>query len=241
VAESPIRKLRDDDAPNTVLQPPGWPRPKGFANGMLARGEMVFVGGMIGVQLTIARIIPRTGKLRPYPIVGGAVATVGMLTLLLLNTGTSTLAASALTFTAGAGVGLVMQSTQLMTFGSVEQRDLGAASGLLNLFRTLGGSLGVALLGSVYTNRLHDTLTDQLGAAKGKELADSSGQLTPEQLHALPTALRDAFELGVNNGLHGVVTGAAILTAVAFVTSWFVHGRLPQRQQNAPSEQGVAA
>jgi enamine deaminase RidA (YjgF/YER057c/UK114 family) len=34
--------------PNTVLQPKGWPRPKGFANGIRARGEMVFVGGMIG-------------------------------------------------------------------------------------------------------------------------------------------------------------------------------------------------
>ena len=48
MAESPIRKPRDDGAPNTMLQPPSWPRPKGFANGMLARGEMVFVGGMIG-------------------------------------------------------------------------------------------------------------------------------------------------------------------------------------------------
>ena len=46
--KSPLRKLRDESAPNTVLQPPDWPRPKGFANGMLARGEMVFVGGMIG-------------------------------------------------------------------------------------------------------------------------------------------------------------------------------------------------
>jgi enamine deaminase RidA (YjgF/YER057c/UK114 family) len=36
------------DALHTVLQPPGWPRPRGFANGILARGEMVFVGGMIG-------------------------------------------------------------------------------------------------------------------------------------------------------------------------------------------------
>jgi enamine deaminase RidA (YjgF/YER057c/UK114 family) len=36
------------DAAHTVLQPAGWPRPKGFANGILARGEMVFVGGMIG-------------------------------------------------------------------------------------------------------------------------------------------------------------------------------------------------
>ena len=40
--------MAEKSAPNKVLQPPDWPRPKGFANGMLARGEMVFVGGMIG-------------------------------------------------------------------------------------------------------------------------------------------------------------------------------------------------
>jgi len=33
---------------HTVLQPEGWPRPRGFAYGMRAHGEMVFVGGMIG-------------------------------------------------------------------------------------------------------------------------------------------------------------------------------------------------
>jgi enamine deaminase RidA (YjgF/YER057c/UK114 family) len=33
---------------NTILNPPGWPQPKGYANGIKARGEMVFVGGMIG-------------------------------------------------------------------------------------------------------------------------------------------------------------------------------------------------
>ena len=32
----------------TVLQPAGWPRPKGYANGIKARGELVFVGGMVG-------------------------------------------------------------------------------------------------------------------------------------------------------------------------------------------------
>ena len=46
MAESSVQ--RTPDAPNTVLQPAGWPRPKGYANGILARGEMVFVGGMIG-------------------------------------------------------------------------------------------------------------------------------------------------------------------------------------------------
>jgi enamine deaminase RidA (YjgF/YER057c/UK114 family) len=48
VTEASTRGSLDDGAPHTVLQPTGWPRPKGFANGILARGEMVFVGGMIG-------------------------------------------------------------------------------------------------------------------------------------------------------------------------------------------------
>src|SRR5260370_33258846 len=48
VAESSIRGSSDDGAPNRVLQPPGWPPPKGFANGMRAPGDMAVVGGLIG-------------------------------------------------------------------------------------------------------------------------------------------------------------------------------------------------
>ena len=35
-------------AKHETLQPPGWPAPKGYANGIKARGEFVFVGGMVG-------------------------------------------------------------------------------------------------------------------------------------------------------------------------------------------------
>ena len=38
----------DKSSAHTVLQPAGWPKPKGYANGIKARGEMVFVGGMVG-------------------------------------------------------------------------------------------------------------------------------------------------------------------------------------------------
>ena len=48
MVESSIRGSSDDGAPSTVLQPPDWPQPRGFANGIRARGEMVCVGGMIG-------------------------------------------------------------------------------------------------------------------------------------------------------------------------------------------------
>jgi enamine deaminase RidA (YjgF/YER057c/UK114 family) len=46
-----IEKLRgavEAGAPLVTLQPPGWPKPKGYANGVLAEGRMVFVGGQIG-------------------------------------------------------------------------------------------------------------------------------------------------------------------------------------------------
>lgn len=31
-----------------ILQPPGWPRPKGYSNGVMAQGRLVFVAGMVG-------------------------------------------------------------------------------------------------------------------------------------------------------------------------------------------------
>jgi len=31
-----------------VLQPPGWPRPKGYSNGISAEGRLVFIAGMVG-------------------------------------------------------------------------------------------------------------------------------------------------------------------------------------------------
>lgn len=46
--ESIIRKPSPRASASEVLQPPGWPKPQGYANGIRARGDMVFVGGMIG-------------------------------------------------------------------------------------------------------------------------------------------------------------------------------------------------
>ncbi|MDW8398004.1 MAG: RidA family protein [Acetobacteraceae bacterium] len=35
-------------SPLTVLQPPGWPAPKGYANGVMGHGRIICVGGQIG-------------------------------------------------------------------------------------------------------------------------------------------------------------------------------------------------
>jgi enamine deaminase RidA (YjgF/YER057c/UK114 family) len=52
VPEQPVRKLPSSVASHEVLQPAGWPKPKGYANGIKACGAFVFVGGMVGWDAT---------------------------------------------------------------------------------------------------------------------------------------------------------------------------------------------
>ncbi len=50
LSDSPIDALPPRARPNIVLQPTDWPRPKGFANGIKARGDQLFIGGMVGAD-----------------------------------------------------------------------------------------------------------------------------------------------------------------------------------------------
>jgi enamine deaminase RidA (YjgF/YER057c/UK114 family) len=48
VSERVVQKMPPKVSGTRVLLPPGWPQPKGYANGIKAQGAMVFVGGMVG-------------------------------------------------------------------------------------------------------------------------------------------------------------------------------------------------
>ncbi|MET9493300.1 DHA2 family efflux MFS transporter permease subunit [Streptomyces sp. NPDC006552] len=148
--------------------------------------------GMIAAQLLIGRRVAAGGRYRHYPVVGGALALAGALALLLLGTGTAAWAASALTLPLGAGLGCLLQPALLLTMNSAEPRDIGAAGGTQTLLRTVGGSLGVAVLGSVFAGRVRE----------GTRPA--------------------AFRASVVDGLHGVALGVAALCAVAFAVAWAV-------------------
>jgi EmrB/QacA subfamily drug resistance transporter len=188
------------------------------ASGLLLLPLML---GMVAVQLATGRLIARTGRYRHYPILGGALMTAGALLLLLLDVDTPTALASALTVVLGAGMGFLMQSTMLITMYSAEPRDMGAASGTVVLVRTIGGSLGVAALGAVFTSRL--TGTDP--------------GLTPAQAAVLPAPVREAFRAAVTSGVHGVLLGTAVLAALAFAAAWYVR-EIPLRR---PTEEAPAS
>ncbi|MEE1665239.1 MDR family MFS transporter [Streptomyces sp. WAC07094] len=177
--------------------------------------------GMLTAQLTTGRLMDRGGLDRTVPLTGGTVTVAGAMLLLLLGADTPLVAASALTLVIGAGVGILMQSTLLTTMNSAAPRDMGAATGTVTLVRTIGGSLGVAVLGAVHSSRMADVLAEQLGTDTEKRLT-AGGGLTPALLKDMPTRVRHTVEDAVSSGLHGVVVGAAVLSVIAFGTAWFI-------------------
>jgi hypothetical protein len=194
--------------------------------------------GMVAVLIGTGRLISRTGRYRIYPILGGAAFTAGMLVLFVLQPGTNLALASGLTLIGGVGVGLLMQSTTIITINSAEPRDMGAASGSVTLWHTMGASLGVAALGALYTGRLQDTLIDRLGAEAGGRLV-SGQQLTAQALQQFPPPVREAAQLAVSSGIHAMAVGGSVLGVIAFALAWFIR-EIPLREQ-MPAEPATAA
>lgn len=196
--------------------------------------------GTLVVMITVGQITTRTGKYRNLMILGSAVLTAGMLVLLLLRVDSSRLEASLLTVFIGLGMGFLMQNTMLVTQNSVELRNIGAASGSVTLFRTVGGSLGIALFGSIYINRLTHAVHAALGPQAAQRVNAAGAHIPPAVVQKLPLPVRHAFYTGVTSGLHGVLVGGAIAAFVGFLCTLFMK-QVELRTSNAPTETVVDA
>ncbi|MGE4031659.1 MAG: DHA2 family efflux MFS transporter permease subunit [Thermoleophilia bacterium] len=112
------------------------------------------MGGLLIASIATGQAITRTGRYRWYPIVGTALATVGLLLLSRLEADTPDLVMGLYMAVLGVGLGLTMQVLVLAVQNAVPYEDLGVATSGATLFRSIGGSLGTALLGAVFAARL---------------------------------------------------------------------------------------
>lgn len=100
------------------------------------------------------RVISRTGRYKIFPVTGLALMAAGLLLLSRMNAGTSQATASLLLVVFGLGFGMVTQVLTVAIQNSVDRRDLGIATASANLFRSLGGAVGVAVYGAIFAGRL---------------------------------------------------------------------------------------
>jgi MFS family permease len=176
------------------------------------------VTGLLVTSILSGQLITRMGRYRIFPIIGTAVMAIGMFLLAQLQVSTSLWIATLDSFVLGLGLGLVMQVLVLAVQNAVPQNVLGVATSGSTLFRQVGGSIGVALFGTIFANRLHTELAARLPAGvKTPRIA------SPAVIRHLPPAAHRAFEYAVAAALHPVFYVATGISLVAFALSWLLH------------------
>jgi EmrB/QacA subfamily drug resistance transporter len=167
--------------------------------------------GLLTASILAGRSITRTGRYRRFPTAGMAVTTTGMFLLSTLDAAASRWQSGAYMVILGAGIGMVMQILVLATQNEAPVRDLGVATSTVTFFRAVGGSVGVAVFGALFSSRL----TQLLGGA-------APTGMTPEMIHDLPidqsTQMADAFADAITR----VFLYAVPVLLVGFALTWLL-------------------
>ncbi|MFF5975416.1 MDR family MFS transporter [Streptomyces sp. NPDC012769] len=192
---------------------------------------------MMVVSMVSGRITTSSGKYKIFPIVGSALMAVGLFLLAQMDTGTSRLTSGLYMALLGAGMGFLMQITMLVAQNSVELKDMGVASSSTTLFRTLGSSFGVAVMGALFNGRVQD----EMAARGGGAATAQSAQLDAASLLKLPEALREAYQHAVAAGTHSAFLVGSAVAVLGFVLAFLVkeeplRGTGPGKDEPAPAD-----
>ncbi|MFB9234898.1 MDR family MFS transporter [Plantactinospora siamensis] len=163
------------------------------------------MGGVLISSIVAGQLITKTGRIKPYIITGLIVLVAGFGLLSTIDHQTSLVFVGVGMFLVGIGVGMSMQNLVLAVQNTVALRDIGAASSTVAFFRSLGGAVGVSVLGAVLAHRVTDRITHDLTALGVPASASSSGGSTLN-LGSLPAPI-----LNIVRAAYGDATGHIFL------------------------------
>ncbi|WP_329136675.1 MDR family MFS transporter [Streptomyces sp. NBC_00670] len=197
------------------------------------------LGAMLAVSMVAGRVTTNSGRYKVFPVAGSVLMIVGLFLLSRMDTETTRLTSGIYMAVLGAGMGCLMQITMLVAQNSVEMKDMGVASSSTTLFRTLGSSFGVAIMGALFNNRVQDEMVQRAGALGGK-MTEQSAQLDAASLAKLPAQAREAYQFAVSAGTHSAFVLGAVVAVVALVAAVFVK-EVPLRGAGGPKTAEGAA
>jgi EmrB/QacA subfamily drug resistance transporter len=179
--------------------------------------------GLLLTSIGSGQLISRLGRYRIFPIIGTALLVVALLLLSTVSETTSSLVLNTYFFVLGLSLGLILQVLVIAVQNSADYADLGAATSGATFFRSIGGAFGVAICGSIFSNRLATELVMSLA---GKPLPPrfniAAAQSNPQLLKSLPPATHTAVLHAYSESIDRIFLFAVPVAAVAFVLSWFL-------------------
>ena len=174
----------------------------------------MIAGNLVGSVFS-GQLISRTGKWKRY-LIAGSVLLIGGLGLAGTMDHTTELWQSGV-FTAilGLGLGMLMQNLVLAVQNTVSASDIGTASASVAFFRSVGGAIGVSVLGAVMSNRVKELATQGLADAGIRAGSGASGASL--DLADLPAPVRDIMRAAYGDATAEIFLIAGAIAVVALI------------------------
>ena len=173
------------------------------------------MAGVLIASVVTGRVVSRTGRIKPYVMVGTVVLVAGFVLLSFLRHDTPLWFVGLGMFAVGIGVGMSMQNLVLAVQNTVPLRDIGAASASVAFFRSLGGAIGVSVLGAALAHQVAGSITRQLAAA-GAPASGGSGDL---DVAALPAAMQQIVRTAYGDATGHIFLISAAIAVVGVVAA----------------------
>ena len=177
------------------------------------------MGGLLVSSTISGRLITRTGKIKRFVVAGMVTLVAGFAVLSRMNHLTSLWVIGTGMALVGIGIGMSMQNLVLSAQNEVRLRDIGAASSAVTFFRSLGGTIGVSVLGAVLAHRVAKDIAAELASAGVPMGPAHRGGLNlaalPENVqHVVRATYGDAtghvFRLAVIVGIIGLIAAVSM-------------------------------
>jgi EmrB/QacA subfamily drug resistance transporter len=174
------------------------------------------VVGLMVSSIGAGALITRFQRYVWAPVVGCALASLVVGLMSLLGPRSSQLVVIADFVAFGIALGLIMQPLTLGVQASAPESDIGAATATTAFAQRIGGAVGLATLGALFTGRLGTELAHRLPhGAQANGLA--GGSITPASLSRLPAAVQQGVEAAYLASITTVFRVSVVVMTIAFV------------------------
>lgn len=178
--------------------------------------------GLVATSTISGIVVSKTGRYKALVATGPVVAAAGLWLMHDMGPHTSALDAGWRMLIVGAGIGMTMQNLVLVAQNAVDAGHTGVVTSLSTLARSVGGTVGIAVLGTVFASSLVDSIATRLAPLGGLDLLRPAGEIDSATIldaanADLAAPVREAVRLGISDTLVDLFLLGIPFMGVAFV------------------------
>jgi MFS family permease len=181
----------------------------------LLLGWVVFstIGGRLLLRFTFRQVM----------VAGMVLMLIGFILLDLMTAETSRMIVLRNSLILGAGMGLSMIVSMIAVQDAVPRAQLGIATSTSQFFRAIGSAFGVAIMGTIMTQRMHQQVQASSASLDLRQFAENPDAfLQPAARQALSPEMLRTFQQMLANALHSVFILGTVICVLALISAVFM-------------------